>query len=168
MRGIGKKRRCLYCRKAFLCNVFSLMPEFFFAPAEMIIFLSCTFDPTEIIFSRRLSACVDPPPAVLFFFLTRGTSVPVARHGGPQYLWPPPFHASDARTHGHSIFYILLDWTVPIIGTKNKKRNEFTSYPRGIPPHPPEFVFRTGTTTSCQSSCILFFLFLHSLLIFLR
>ena len=46
----------------------------------------------------------------LFFFLARGTSVPVARHGGPR---SPSFHASNfarthARTHSAQIVYRIV------------------------------------------------------------
>ncbi len=82
-------------------------------------FFSRAIAPAEIIFSRLF----DFRPSLLrrrtFFFGARGTSVPVARHGGPRY----------SRAN-------FPNRTVPIIGTKSKKRNEFTSYP-GVSPRTP-------------------------------
>jgi hypothetical protein len=92
--------------------------RFFFAPAGIFFFFFSPAPslPPKFFFPAFLSARVAPSPASLFF----------SARVGPRYSWRPTADLGTCRA-------------VPIIGTKNEKRNEFTSFQGGIPPDPPEF-----------------------------
>jgi hypothetical protein len=91
--------------------VSSLTPEFFFAPARIIcffaparkfFFLSRAFFllAPKYFFSRHFFPARRSVAGVHFFSLSRGTSAPVARNGGPRYSRAnfPSKHRTHART----------------------------------------------------------------------